>query len=47
MVKEVKKMIIDGVYDQNIIFNSLYPRWDRHYSILRDLIAKVKNDVYW
>lgn len=39
----VKKMIASGIYDQNVIFNLIYPTYVGHYSKLRDIIAEVKN----
>ena len=44
MRKTIRSMIDSGVYDQNKIFNILYPTWTRHYSVLRDLISAEKND---
>ena len=40
----IRSMIDGGTYDQNTIFNTLYPRWNGHYSVLRDLISMEKND---
>ena len=42
--KEVKALIASGVYDQNTIFNKLYPIYTGHYAKLRDIISEVKND---
>jgi hypothetical protein len=41
---EVNLLINNGIFDQNEIFNRLYPTYIGHYSKLRDLIAEVKND---
>jgi hypothetical protein len=43
MVKQIQEYINSGVYDQNRIFKELYPKWNGHYSVLRDMIAKEKN----
>ena len=44
VLKTIRAMIDGGTYDQNRIFNALYPRWSGHYSVLRDLISMEKND---
>lgn len=41
----IKTLMEKGVYDQNKIFNYLYPEYRGHYSTLRNEIAKVKNDA--
>jgi len=42
---EIRAMIKSGIVNQHEIFNRLYPLFKGHYSDLRDLISKVKNDV--
>ena len=44
VLEVIRSMIDGGTYDQNTIFNVLYPRWNGHYSVLRDLISMEKND---
>ena len=47
MEAKVKHLINTGVYDQHEIFNRLYPLYKGHYSKLRDIISKVKNNDVW
>lgn len=41
---EVRRLLKNGVYDQNTIFNKLYPEYMGHYSVLRNIISRIKND---
>lgn len=43
LTNKIKKMLNEGIYDQNEIFRQLYPTYRGHYSTLRDKIAWVKN----
>lgn len=45
MEDKIKRLIDNGVYCQNKIFNYLYPQYKGHYSTLRSEIAKVKNGM--
>jgi len=42
--ERVRELLASGLYDQNKIFNLLYPTWTKHYSVLRDIISEEKND---
>lgn len=44
MDKEIITLLKSGVYDQNAIFKQLYPKWTGHYSVLRNKIARIKNN---
>lgn len=41
----IKSLIGQGVYHQDKLFATLYPTYKGHYSRLRDLIAKEKNNA--
>lgn len=43
LTNKIRKLIREGVYDQNEIFKRLYPEYRGHYSTLRDRISWVKN----
>lgn len=42
--KEIRHYIKCGVYCQHEIFNRIYPTFMGHYSRLRDMIARIKNE---
>lgn len=42
---EIKQMVKAGIVNQHELFNRMYPLFTGHYAELRELIAKVKNDV--
>lgn len=42
--EKVRRLIDEGVYDQNEIFRLLYPTYNGHYSVLRKVIAMEKNN---
>lgn len=42
--KEINHYLKCGIYCPHEIFNRMYPSFRGHYSMLRNAIAKVKND---
>lgn len=44
MEKQIRSLLRQGVYHQDDIFNRLYPHFPGHYSRLREMIAKEKNN---
>ena len=42
--REIVHYMKCGIYCPHEIFNRIYPTFTGHYSVLRDTIAKVKND---
>lgn len=40
----IKKLMKQGVYEQEKLFKLLYPTYVGHYSKLRDMISIEKND---
>lgn len=42
---KIQSLMAEGVYDQNKIFNLLYPHYIGHYSQLRKMIAEEKNNA--
>lgn len=40
---EVRRLLSEGIYHPNEIFNILYPVYQGHYSKLREIIAEEKN----
>lgn len=44
MHNKIKQLMKAGVYNQHVIFDTLYPTYGGHYSTLRNLIAEVKNN---
>jgi hypothetical protein len=42
---EVRRLMKEGVYHQDDLFNILYPVYEGHYARLRNIIAEEKNNA--
>ena len=42
LINEVKNLMEKGVYDQHVLFKTLYERHPIHYSIIREAIHAAK-----
>ena len=40
---EVRRLMKEGIYHQDELFDILYPIYQGHYSVLREIIAEEKN----
>lgn len=45
MEHQIRALLKQGIYHQDEIFNRLYPTFKGHYSRLRDMISKEKNNA--
>ncbi len=40
---EIRRLLAEGVFHQDELFEMLYPVYQGHYSVLREVIAEEKN----
>lgn len=40
---EIRRLMAEGIFHQEELFELLYPVYQGHYSVLRDVIAEEKN----
>lgn len=40
---EIRRLMGEGIYHQDELFNILYPVYQGHYSVLREIINEEKN----
>jgi hypothetical protein len=42
LIKQAKKLLDQGIYDQHVLFALLFPTSGQHYSMVRTAIHKAK-----
>lgn len=40
---EIRRLMSEGIFHQEELFEILYPVYEGHYSVLRDIISEEKN----
>lgn len=46
LIKEVGRLMTEGVYDPHELFNRIYPNSRKHYSTVRMAIHEAKTRIY-